>query len=89
MLRVLRLLSVLPALAGGAWLLHQGWTGPLDNLFGYQDSPAWVYLLVGATYVLPGLALLAYGAWTLARGVRRVSGGRSSAAAPARRAGRS
>jgi hypothetical protein len=66
--RLLRLVTVVPALAVGGWLLHQGWVGPLDNIVGYRDSPVWVYLLVGSVYVLPGLLLIGYALRTLVRG---------------------
>lgn len=56
--------------AVGVFLLYMSW-GPLENLFvDYQDSPTWVYLMYGAFFAVPGVALLGLGAWLLRRSTR-------------------
>ena len=70
MARSLRLMSVLPALGIGAWLLYIGWVGPLENIVGYRDSPIYVYLGAGAIFVMPGLLLIGYALRVIARAGR-------------------
>lgn len=55
------------ALVLGAALVAAAWFGPLENLTGYRDSPAWVYLAFGAVPAVPGLVLLAVGVRALIR----------------------
>ena len=68
--RSLRLMSVLPALGIGAFLLYIGWVGPLENIVGYRDSPTYVYLAIGAIPVIPGLFLIGYALRVIVRAGR-------------------
>jgi membrane protein DedA with SNARE-associated domain len=53
-------------LVAGVLLVVLSW-GSLGHLFGgYQDSPAWTYLLFGLVFVLPGLVLILW-SWRLFR----------------------
>ena len=68
--RSLRMMSSLPALGIGAWLLYIGWVGPLENIVGYRDSPVYVYLAIGSIFVLPGLCLIGYALRVIVRAGR-------------------
>jgi hypothetical protein len=42
----------------GAFLAYWG-VGTVDNIWGYQDSPDWVYLMYGVPLLLAGVLCLA------------------------------
>jgi len=65
----LRLVAATLAAGAGLVLVYGSW-GPLGNLFGYRDSPVWVYLLFGGLLLVPGLALLGWAIRTLRRSRR-------------------
>jgi hypothetical protein len=59
----MRLAAAALLVALGCAALFLAW-GPLQNLFGYRDSPVSTYLLFGVPWLLLGLAAFA-GAWQL------------------------
>ena len=62
----MRLAAGLILLSIGCALVVLAW-GPLQNLFGYRDSPVSTYLLFGVPLLLAaGMAF--FGAWQLLRG---------------------
>lgn len=70
-----RLVSAVAVLAApvGLWLVFLSW-GPLHRLFaGDRENILAVYIVLGAVYLVPGLALLRFSAMTLFQRGQRVS----------------
>ncbi len=61
----MRVTAAVVLIALGCAALLLAW-GPLQNLFGYRDSPVSTYLLFGLPLLLVALAAFA-GAWQLLR----------------------